>query len=103
LNYPGGTANLDLPKYWPDIFAIHAVEGRIWVQTSTIDAKKGILFDIFEPDGRYVDYFYLNPLEKDMDPDQTGWTFTFADGFVYFAETVDNDLVVVKKCALIGF
>jgi hypothetical protein len=72
LNYPGGTANLDLPKYWPDIFAIHAVEGRIWVQTSTIDAKKGILFDIFEPDGRYVDYFYLNPLEKDMDPDQTG-------------------------------
>ncbi len=102
LKNTDGTAEIDWPKYLPDIFALHVVEGRIWVQTSTIDAKKGILFDIFEPDGRYVDHFYLKLFDQDMDPDTINWTFSFSGGFVYFSEMTDDDLVVVKKCALVG-
>jgi hypothetical protein len=33
---------------------------RLWVFTSTMDEKKGILVDVFGFDGKYLDNFYLS-------------------------------------------
>ncbi|MCP5053466.1 MAG: hypothetical protein GY940_40245 [bacterium] len=44
---------------FPDIQRIFIVGGHIWVITSTIDSKKGVLVDIFDQKGRYSDHFYL--------------------------------------------
>jgi hypothetical protein len=90
------------PKYWPDIIALHVVEGKIWVQTSTVDAHKGILFDAFDKGGRYLDRFYLKWSDKEVDPNRVWQKFTFAGGFVYFADKTADDLVVIKKCRLVG-
>jgi hypothetical protein len=92
----------DPPEHQNDILFLHEVDGRIWVQTSTASAKKGILFDVFDAEGRYVDCFYLKYSDKDIDPDRTFKTFTFAGGFVYFSDTTDDDLIVIKKCSLVG-
>ncbi len=43
-----------------DIEALHVFKDLLWVQTSTIDPKKGVLIDVFDVDGRYLDAFYLN-------------------------------------------
>ena len=32
----------------------------LWVQTSTVDEKKGTLYDIFDKQGKYIDNFYLD-------------------------------------------
>ena len=90
------------PKYRSDIQALHVDSNKLWVQTSTIDAKKGVLVDVFDFAGRYVDYFYLKWSEKEIDPKRVGQKFTFAGGFVYFADKTADDLVVIKKCRLVG-
>ena len=90
------------PKYWADIQALHVAGDKLWVQTSTIDRQKGVLIDVFDFSGRYIDRFYLKWSEKDVDPNHVGQHFTFAGGFVYFDDKNADDLVVIKKCRLIG-
>jgi hypothetical protein len=92
----------DLPKYLNDISNLHEVDGQLWVQTSTVDAKKGILFDVFDSDGRYVDNFYLKFSDKDIAPSYAFKLFTSANGFVYFSDTTEEGLIVIKKCSLVG-
>lgn len=90
------------PEYWDDILALHVVDGNIWAQTSTIDPKKGVLFDVFDQSGAYIDRFYLKWSDKDVDPKNAYKNFTFAGGFVYFDDKADDDLIVIRKCRLIG-
>ena len=52
--------------------------------------------------GRYIDRFYLKWSDKDVDPNRVGQRFTFAGGFVYFDDKNADDLIVIKKCRLIG-
>jgi hypothetical protein len=90
------------PEYWNDILALHIVDGKIWVQTSTIDPKKGSLFDVFDQSGRYIDRFYLKWSNKDVDPKRSYKIFAFAGGFVYFDDKSDDELIVIRKCRLVG-
>ncbi len=46
-------------EYLADISALFAYRNVLWVQTSTKDPDKGILFDVYDPAGRYVDAFFL--------------------------------------------
>ncbi len=97
-----GGARPPAPEYWADIQAVHVVGDKLWVQTSTVDPKKGFLIDVFDREGRYIDRFYLKWSDKDVDPNRVGQRFTFAGGFVYFADKTADDLVVIRKCKLIG-
>jgi hypothetical protein len=97
-----GNGRPPVPEYWADIQALHVVGDKLWVQTSTVDPKKGFLFDVFNLEGRYIDRFYLKWSDKDVDPNRVGQRFTFAGGFVYFADKTADDLVVIRKCRLAG-
>jgi hypothetical protein len=46
-------------EYLDDIAALFAVGDMLWVRTSTRDTEKGILFDVYNVEGRYVDAFYI--------------------------------------------
>jgi hypothetical protein len=46
-------------KYYDDILALLIAGDRLWAVTSTVDTEKNLLVDVFDPDGRYVDCFYL--------------------------------------------
>jgi hypothetical protein len=94
--------SVEAPELSNDINFFHEVDGTLWVQTSTADAKKGILFDVFDSDGRYVDNFFLKYSDRDIDPNRAFKMFTFAGGFVYYSDTTEDDLVVVKKGSLVG-
>jgi len=47
-------------KYLPDINYIYTYQGNILVWTSTYDEKRGMLFDLFDKKGTYLDSFRLN-------------------------------------------
>jgi len=47
-------------EYENDIESLYIFKGNLWVRTSTKDAKKGTLYDVFDKDGKYIDNFYLN-------------------------------------------
>ncbi len=53
-------------EYLEDVAAVFAVGDELWVQTSTKDPKKGILFDVYNVEGRYVDAFYLKTAGRVM-------------------------------------
>lgn len=50
-------------EYLNDIQQIFIRGENIWIMTSTIDPRKGLLFDVFNMQGEYADSFYL-PLKQ---------------------------------------
>jgi hypothetical protein len=46
-------------KYENDIKKLFINKGLLWIETSTKDAEKGYLIDVFDREGRYIDCFYL--------------------------------------------
>lgn len=89
-------------EFKPDINALHVVDGKIWVQTSTVVAGKGILFDVYDLEGRYLDNFFIQSLKKDPSNKPVNMRLTIAEGFAYFMDMTEDDLIVIKKCRLIG-
>ena len=57
---------------------------------------------MFDPEGRYVDSFYIQSLSKDPPGKPANMVLTIAGGFAYFSEKTDDELIVVKKCRLVG-
>lgn len=45
--------------YENDIKRLFLNKGLLWIETSTKDAEKGHLIDVFDREGRYIDCFYL--------------------------------------------
>jgi hypothetical protein len=90
------------PEFLPDIFALHVVDGKIWVQTSTVIEGKGILVDVFDPEGQYVDNFYIQSLWNNSSGKLANKSITVGGGFAYFKEETGDGLIIIKKCRLVG-
>ncbi len=90
-------------EYYADIVALTMVDGRLWVQTSTVQSKKGILFDVFDAEGHYLDNFYLKvPKEPGSE-----WTrkepLTLANGHLYVKQGQGRGKpVLIIKYRLVG-
>jgi hypothetical protein len=90
------------PEFEPDIAALHTVDGRLWVQTSTVVEGKGMMFDVFDPEGRYVDNFFIQSSRKDPSGKSVNMLLTIVGGFAYFMDKTDDELIIIKKCRLVG-
>ncbi|MCX6568045.1 MAG: 6-bladed beta-propeller [Candidatus Aminicenantes bacterium] len=101
ISMPGDNAPSP-PEFLPDIHALHVVDGKIWVQTSTVVEGKGILVDVFDLEGRYVDNFFIQSLMKDPSGKPANMRLTIAGGFAYFKDKTEDELIVIKKCRLVG-
>jgi hypothetical protein len=51
-------------KYLNDIFSLFIFKDKLWVMTSKVEKDKGILIDVFDSGGKYIDNFYLKFPEK---------------------------------------
>jgi hypothetical protein len=52
----GGTPKPDFER---DILELFLPDTSLWVRTSTVDAEKGRLFDVFSAEGDFLDSFYV--------------------------------------------
>ena len=75
-------------KFLYDINRMFRNQDRIWVRTSTEEKEKGVLFDVFSPDGQYLDSFFI--------PKEVGFLHIWGD--ILFARNQDEEdnYVVVK-------
>lgn len=72
----------------------------LWVVTSTFDRKKGILIDVFNPEGKYVDSFYLQ-FPGIMQPKIVDYTRMYIGGeFLYRIESREDGSLVIRKYKL---
>jgi hypothetical protein len=80
-------------RFEPDIKALFYNRGDLWVQTSRQQKDRGILFDVFDSEGRFVDSFYI-PLE--------GRIVKIDGDFLFCAETDEEYLPCVVKYRIDG-
>ncbi|MCK4646574.1 MAG: 6-bladed beta-propeller [Candidatus Aminicenantes bacterium] len=80
--------NAPRKKYERDINRLHLFNGLLWVETSTKDEKKGIMIDVFNNKGQFLDNFYL-ALDGDL--------ISVQDNFIFVKELDEEGNIVVKK------
>jgi hypothetical protein len=86
-----------MPKYHNDLCRLLWHKDRLWAVTSTFEKNKGILVDVFSPEGKYLDNFYL-PLFKIMrDNPQYYAPMAIHGNFLYTLEPDENDLMTLVK------
>lgn len=83
-------------EFYNDVKKLLIFKNNLWVLTSTIQEGKGILTDVFDREGRYLDNFYL-PLFN-MEPTATQYPpMTIDRNFLFiFERDADENLVIVK-------
>ena len=76
-------------EYYNDISKLFSRGDLLWVITSTVEKDKGVVVDVFDCEGRYVDNFYLK-IPGESDPVAIGYRpMTISNGFLL--RTVRNE------------
>ena len=73
------------------------LKDKLWVVTSTVDEKKGILVDVFDREGNYVDNFYLTYPEGVVPYSVGTWIKAASDDFIYSVEKGGEEEVFILK------
>ena len=94
----GGKSYTSAPvKYTADVANLFVVGDRFWVVTSTVDPAKGVLIDVFDKSGRYLDHFFLKfpdgSLLKTLGLNQTA----VLNGHVFALSLTEDDTYAVVK------
>lgn len=86
-------------QYLNDIANIYAHKDEMWVVTSTSDKDKGVLIDVFNFKGTFIDNFYLQAPEKAKIIFSRGRTETTAvsGDYFYSIEKNETETYVIKK------
>lgn len=79
-------------KYENDILGLFFHNNHLWVKTSTKDEKKGILFDVFSREGKYIDSFYL---------DLKGELMAVQEDFIFVSERDEDENIQIVKYKII--
>ncbi len=80
--------NLPKKDFENDISALFMCDNNPWVKTSTTVKGKGMLFDVFDPQGRFLDSFYLN----------VDGSLALAHGdFIYVTEKDKDENILIRK------
>jgi hypothetical protein len=87
-------------KFQDDIKNLLAHGDHLWVMTSTADERKGVLFDVFDKEGRYTDSFYLRFPHGLPDPLFGFFQMELSDDSLYLIEKDENEISTVVKYKL---
>jgi hypothetical protein len=84
-------------RHLNDVQQVFMRGDSFWVMTSTIEPEKGVLFDVFNEQGEYVDHFYL-PLQQSVIAEALeDLLLTFQKDYLYVVEYDEDDLPSIVK------
>lgn len=93
----GETFKVPVPKFAPDIVNLFAHGNEIWAVTSTKAAGKGVLIDVFNWEGAYLDCFYLPlPAPPDNNVEQPAPQVIQGDYLAAIERNADDTYIVRK-------
>jgi hypothetical protein len=93
----GGKTYTAPREYLNDISRLFSCEDLLWVITSTFEKDKGVLVDVFDFEGRYVDNFFLK-IPGLTDPIAVGYrSMTFSNGFLFRTFRNEDETYSIKK------
>lgn len=92
------TYTLEPPRdYHNDIQKVFAHKDNLWVLTSMLDRKRGILVDVFNCEAQYIDNFYLPLSENVKLKDLSRHPMTVYENFLFIVEKDENDIPSIVK------
>ena len=91
-----------IPKFHNDLCRLLWRNDRLWAVTSTFDPKKGILVDVFDREGRYLDNFYLPLFKIRRNNPQYYAPMAIHGNFLYLLEADEDDLISLVKYEIGG-
>jgi len=94
---PKGYPEELIPKYHNDLCRLLWRNDRLWAVTSTFDATKGILVDVFSREGKYLDNFYLPLFKIRRNNPQYYAPMAIHGDSLYLLEADENDLISLVK------
>jgi len=80
--------NAPRKKYEQDINRLHLFNGLLWVETSTKNKERGIMIDVFNNKGQFMDNFYLA-----LD----GYLMSVQNNSIFVGERDEDGNIVIKK------
>jgi hypothetical protein len=89
-----------MSEYQNDVQNLLIYRGRLWVLTSTFQEGKGILVDVFNREGKYLDNFYL-PLFKIKRENLGAWPITVIDDSLFVLEINEDETFAVVKYKIV--
>lgn len=94
--------SLPMPKFCNDICRLLIYKNNLWVVTSTFDKEKGILVDVFNKEGKYLDNFYL-PLFRIKTEGRIQYYARIAihRDYLFIIEEGEDDLISIAKYEII--
>jgi len=98
---PGYPAEL-IPKFHNDLCRLLWRNDRLWAVTSTFDPKKGILVDVFNREGRYLDNFYLPLFKIRKNNPQYYAPMAIWGNYLYLLEADEDDIISLIKYEIVG-
>ena len=88
--------------YLNDISRLFTCDDHLWVMTSTVEKEKGVLVDVFNFDGEYIDNFYLK-IPGIEDSIATMYTpMTISHGFLFRTVRNEDDTFSIIKYKIEG-
>lgn len=90
-----------IPKYHNDICRLAIYKNSLWVVTSTFDNEKGILVDVYNREGKYLDNFYLPLLNIKTDNIQYYARIAIYGNFLFIIEVEEDGLISIVKYEII--
>jgi len=91
-----------IPKYHNDLCRLLWRGDKLWAVTSTFDAAKGILVDVFNREGKYLDDFYLPLLKIRRNNPQYYAPMAVYGDFLYLLEADEDDFISLVKYEIKG-
>jgi hypothetical protein len=79
-------------KYKNDILGLFLNKGNLWVKTSKTDKKRGMLIDVFNKEGKYIDNFYLK---------LNGTLMAVQGDFIFVGEKDEKENIQIVKYKII--
>ena len=97
------TYTLGLPvEHHNDIQKLLIHEDKIWILTSTLEKNKGVLVDVFDKEGLYIDSFYLPLAENITLEGLSQHSLCLSGNFLYIVEKDENDIPSIVKYRIVN-
>lgn len=83
-----------------DITKLLVFNDLLWVMTSTADKKKGVLIDVYDFDGQYIDNFFLK-FPGEIDPVTIGYRpMTLSGDCLFMTVQNEDETISITKCRI---
>ena len=98
--YHDPEGSIDEELFYNDIQRLLIHNGRLWVLTSTYRQGKGVLVDVFNPEGSYLDRFFLPLTHFEPDNERLPRPMAVVGDLLYVVEWNPAEEIFISRYAI---